>query len=182
MQEAGFESLLLTVCVTLDKSPQPLKLNKKELPILDLQRSGQSHTHLCAQHACHNIQHIFITQQIFRHVGLIQENPAKFPANIQCQIFFNLISELIPCLTLPEQKNISLSAVSFFFGHAVCPMGSQFLNQGSNPHPLHWEPWTTGAPEKSHVSLKQKGNLRSPESDFPLRRSWHQNLCTEYKI
>lgn len=115
MQEAGFESLLLTVCVTLDKSPQPLKLNKKELPILDLQRSGQSHTHLCAQHACHNIQHIFITQQIFRHVGLIQENPAKFPANIQCQIFFNLISELIPCLTLPEQKNISLSAVSFFF-------------------------------------------------------------------
>ena len=65
MQEAGFESLLLTVCVTLDKSPQPLKLNKKELPILDLQRSGQSHTHLCAQHACHNIQHIFITQQIF---------------------------------------------------------------------------------------------------------------------
>ena len=88
MQEVGFEFLLLTVCVTLDKSPQPLKLNKKELSILDLQRSGQSHIHLCAQHACHNIQHIFITQQIFRHVGLIQENPAKFPANIQCQIFF----------------------------------------------------------------------------------------------
>ena len=167
MQEAGFESLLLTVCVTLDKSPQPLKLNKKELPILDLQRSGQSHTHLCAQHACHNIQHIFITQQIFRHVGLIQENPAKFPANIQCQIFFNLISELIPCLTLPEQKNISLSAVSFFLAMPCVPWDLSSSTKGQTHIPY------IGSPGPLEHQRSPTYPLNRREISGPLKVTFH---------
>lgn len=113
-------------CVTLDKSSHPLKLSKKEPPILDIQ-SGQSHMHLCAQHACHNVQHIFNTQQIFRHMSLIQVQQ-NFLLIFNAKKFY-LTSELIPCLNLPEQENLS---------------------------------------------LKQKGKPRSPENDFPPRRSWHQ--------
>ena len=40
---------------------------------------------------------------------------------------------------------------TFFFDHAIRHVGSQILNQGSNPLPLHWKyrVLTTGPPGKS---------------------------------
>ena len=31
----------------------------------------------------------------------------------------------------------------FFFGRATRQVESQFLDQGSNPHPLHWKHWSS---------------------------------------
>lgn len=149
MQEAAFESLLLTVCVTLDKSPHPLKFNKKEPPILDWMKWAESYPFVC-EHACLNIQHIFITLQIFRHVGLIQGNPAKFPANIQCQIFF-FISFLNWFLVWLYQNRKTYPLVWFFWpchvsrGILVPQPGAKPASptlgtpeqQGSPAHPLN---------------------------------------------
>ena len=91
--------------------------------------------------------------------------------------FFHLISELIPCLTLPEQKNISVSVVFLAMPCVWWDLSSSTRGQTRIPYI-----GKTGAAGKPRASLKQKGNLRSPESDFPLRRSWPQNLCTENEI
>ena len=40
---------------------------------------------------------------------------------------------------ITEHAHVSITNFIFLFGHAVCYEGSQFPDQGLNPHPLHWE-------------------------------------------
>ena len=66
--------------------------------------------------------------------------------------FFHLISELIPCLTLPEQKNISVSVV--FLAMPCVPWDLSSSTRGQTRIPYIGN---TGAAGKPRASLKQKG-------------------------
>ena len=62
------------------------------------------------------------------------------------------------CFKIDENHRIS---VFFFFGggQAMRHVGSYFLGQGLNPHPLHWNHrvLTTGLPGKSWIIASLKG-------------------------
>lgn len=50
---------------------------------------------------------------------------------------------------------------SIYFGHAAQHVGSQFPEQGSNVHPLHWERWvsTKEPPGKSLLTILMSASL-----------------------